>query len=512
MPQRRPALLALFALLAAASLQEVAGGPAAVAGVPNVPNSMIETIIAEPPKPNVVVMMVDDMRADDLRYMPRTTRLLGSAGVTFENSFAPYPLCCPARSSFLLGQYAHNHKVWSHREPYGFQVLKDDSTVATWLQDAGYATVFVGKYLNGYGSQPAPDGSAETSVHYIPPGWTDWRASIDGGLPAGHPDNGGTYRYWDTTLTDNGDGFQAFPGRYQSRVYGELSEQIIAERAAADQPFFYWVNYTAPHHGGPRESDDPSLTKADGTVWEMPTPAVPPWARGRFDDVITTAPGAAGDPDPSDAPKFLQGLTVPSDWERPLMLEATRQRAEALSVVDAQVGRTVRALEASGELANTIVMFTSDNGYFLGEHRLIDKTELYEESARVPLIVRGPGIPRGARRRQITANIDLAPTILDVTGAQPRRTMDGRSLVPLARFPSTDADRDILLENQRSVAVRTQDHLYAEHPFGEAELYDLAADPFQLESRHDDPALALTRATLEQRLRELEDCAGASCR
>jgi arylsulfatase A-like enzyme len=150
---------------------------------------------------NVLVITVDDMREDELVYMPKTRALLGGQGVQFVNSFSPYPLCCPARSSFLTGLYTHNHQVWSHDEPWGFKVLRDDETLPVWLERAGYRTHFLGKYLNGYGAQPAPDGSADNSRTYIPPGWSDWRGAIDGGLGAGHPKDGGTYRFFNTTPT-----------------------------------------------------------------------------------------------------------------------------------------------------------------------------------------------------------------------------------------------------------------------------------------------------------------------
>jgi len=189
-----------------------------------------------------------------------------------------------------------------------------------------------------------------------------------------------------------------------------------------------------------------------------------------------------------------------------------QDRLTSLLAVDDAVKRIVAELRDAGELANTLVVFTSDNGYLLGEHRLVAKGNLYEESVDVPLIMRGPGIPNDVARSQIAGNIDLAPTILDFTGVEPLRTMDGRSLLPLARRRGAASDRDILFENQHSTAVRTQRYMYAEHPNAEFELYDLRSDPFQLRSRHDDPALADVRATLAQRLAQLEDCAGQSCR
>lgn len=136
------------------------------------------------------------------------------------------------------------------------------------------------------------------SVRYVPPGWTQWLGSIDGGLRSGHPADGGTYRYFDTTLSVNGDHFDNYAGRYRTRVYGRLSERIIDLRAASDQPFFFWINYTAPHHGGPRDPDDPDpVVRDDGEITEVKSPSVPPNVRGRFDLVIQSAPGAYGEAD-----------------------------------------------------------------------------------------------------------------------------------------------------------------------------------------------------------------------
>ena len=201
--------------------------------------------------------MVDDMRDDDLRYMPRTRRLLGGSGVRFVNSFSPYPSCCPARASVLTGRYTHNHHVEGIHRPYGFTSFDDSSTIATWLDAVGYDTVYLGKYLNGYGEMPEPGRSSGTSVRYVPPGWDTWLGSIDGGLPRDHPDAGQTYHYFDTTLSDDGRGFRNFEGRYQTRVYGQLSRRIVAERAPSDRPYFLHLSFTAPHLGFPREPDDP---------------------------------------------------------------------------------------------------------------------------------------------------------------------------------------------------------------------------------------------------------------
>ncbi|HWN44007.1 MAG TPA: sulfatase/phosphatase domain-containing protein, partial [Thermoanaerobaculia bacterium] len=168
----------------------------------------------------------------------------------------------------------------------------------------------------------------------------------------------------------------------------------------------------------------------------------------------------------------------------------------------------------------TVIVFTSDNGYFLGEHRVPDGKLLpYEESIRVPLIVRGGGFPRGSTALQPAANVDLAPTVVALTGARTRRQMDGIPLLPLALDPALGQDRPLLLEgvNRNSgrpsyEAIRTPRWLWVEYRNGARELYDMEDDPLQLQSRHGDPALASVRAELSRRLAGLRKCAGPTCR
>jgi arylsulfatase A-like enzyme len=199
-----------------------------------------------------------------------------------------------------------------------------------------------------------------------------------------------------------------------------------------------------------------------------------------------------------------------------------RCRLESLLSVDEGVGKVVGALAAKGELANTLLIFTSDNGYFHGEHRIpMGKGRLYEESIRVPLLMRGPGIPRGANVRDLAINADLAPTIVDAADATPGLLMDGRSLIPVAQQPGLDPGRSVLVEQPPGTgltwlsppfaAIRTQRYLYAEYTNGERELYDMANDPFELSSRHNSPAYGSVKAKLADRLHLLQSCAGATC-
>ena len=476
------------------------------------------------PGPNIVMIMVDDMRDDDLRYMPRTRRVLGGNGVRFVNSFSPFPSCCPARASALTGLYAHNHHVDGIHLPYGFTAFDDRSTLATWLDEAGYATVYLGKYLNGYGEMPEPGERTGTSVRYVPPGWDRWMASIDGGIPRGHPLNGGTYNFFDTTISVDGRGFRNFAGRYQTQVYGAMSRRIIRERSASEKPYFLHVSYTAPHLGYPVEEDDPPffIRGSDGDLSPMYTTARPRWVQGRFDDRITSTPGDTWrDPDITDKPGYLRARPPLNRRERQVLLELVRQRAEALSVLDREVAATVKAVAASTEMPRTVIMLTSDNGYFLGEQRVrAGKIYPHEPSLRVPLLLRGPGIPLGERRTDPITSIDIAPTLASLAGVEPPGDVDGVSLARVATEGDRGWTRGIVTETgftdlpgspRRLLGLRTPRYLYVEVAFGGRELYDVIRDPQQYRNLAPLPAYDGLQRDLAGVLHRLKDCRGDEC-
>ncbi len=180
-----------------------------------------------------------------------------------------------------------------------------------------------------------------------------------------------------------------------------------------------------------------------------------------------------------------------------------RCELESLLSVDEGVKKVVDALQAKGELGNTVLIYTSDNGYFHGEHRIPkDKQHIYEESIRVPLLMRGPGIPQGASLGPLVINADLAPTLVDLANANPGQAMDGRSLIPVANNPSIEQGRELLIEEPTFAAIRTSRYMYAEHRTGERELYDLQNDPFELVSRHNGPDIRVRQATARNRAAE----------
>jgi N-acetylglucosamine-6-sulfatase len=472
---RRRSRRALFVALALAGF---AATPAAL----DAPAANAQT---GEPQPNVVVVMTDDQDRRSLSVMRAVRDKLTEQGTKFTSFFATFPLCCPSRATFLSGQYAHNHGVDFEREitPAGFSEFDDRGTLPVSLKRAGYRTGYIGKYLNGYGTG---------DPLYIPPGWSHWQAAVKSSATQ-------MYGY---TLNENGELRQFGEQRrdYQTDVYARKAEGFIRDSAGRPSPFFLTVAPSAPHVEDDRNAD--------------PNPRPAPRHLGSFSDRPLPRPESFDEADVSDKPSFVQDAPrIDAEGEQRLT-ERYRARLGSLRAVDEMVARIVDTLRDTGELASTYVIFTSDNGYMLGEHRLTKKVWLYEESAGVPMILRGPGVPAGKVRTQVTGNIDLAPTILDVTGAERLREMDGRSIMAFAQSRRRGTGRDILLENGASAAVRTPTHMYAEH-YGtgagtERELYDLAADPLQLESFHDqDPVL---QSQLEARLRELENCQDEQCR
>ncbi|HEX2233252.1 MAG TPA: sulfatase [Thermoleophilaceae bacterium] len=446
-----------------------------------------------PERPNVLVLMTDDQTADSLAVMPNVQQLLMAQGTTFDRSFVNFSLCCPSRATYLTGQYTHNHGVRGLAPPIGGYTRLDASNyLPQWMREAGYLTAHLGKYLNGYGLN-------NLDPREVPSGFDDWHGSID---PT-------TYEFFHYTLNDNGrlnaHGTGGPPPVYQTDFYASRASELITDYAASGRPFYFTVAFVGPHHGGPREVDDPGAIR---------TPAVAPRHRDQFAGVPLPQPPNFNEADVSDKPATIR-RRPPFTPERIAQIqEAYQQRLESLMSVDDAVGQIMSTLERTGELQNTLVIFTSDNGFLHGEHRVgFGKVYLYEPSIRVPLIMRGPGVPAGQRRRQLVTNADLSPTILDATGARAGKPQDGRSLFPLLRDRALEWGRDVLIygRNPRYNAIRTYRYVYARHASGETELYDLRRDPFELNNLNADPRYRLVRNELSRRLRTLAACVGPDC-
>ncbi len=274
----------------------------------------------------------------------------------------------------------------------------------------------------------------------------------------------------------------------------------------AAKGYFLWLNYTAPHARDTTPSPKPPFD-CRGTAQPAPRHA------RAFDSEPLPRPPGFNELDVSDKPAEIRNRPRLTASQVADIQRRYRCELESLLSVDDGVKRVVDTLTARGELDSTLVVFTSDNGFFHGGHRLIlVKRHIYEESIRVPLMIRGPGIPQAVTVNDLSINADLAPTIVETANANPGLIMDGRSLIPMAQLPGIEAGRELLIEEPTFAGIRTERYMYAEHRNGEKELYDLTIDPFEMRSRHDLPAYAPVMAQLAARLHELQNCAGASCR
>lgn len=483
-----------------------------------------------PEQPNVVLVMADDMRVDDLAFAPNLRRLIAAHGVTFENSFAPFPLCCPSRASFLTGQYAHNHKVWWHDPPYGYGAFDDSRSIATSLQDAGYRTGYIGKYLNHYGLARSKV-TGEPSARYVPNGWDDWRAAVE--PPGGSDIHGSTYDYMDTPFNVNGEIDNGYRGVYQSDVLGDMSVDMSRRFTRGRKPFFMYVNYVAPHHGQPNAVDEPDFVPdSNGREVHVVTPAVPDWVRGRFDDRVRRASGVARtgeeiESDVSDKPRELQKRVQPLGEEaKDALLYATRRRAEAVYVMDRNIARLVAELQRSGAWEETVFAFTSDNGMIMGEHGLgMTKVRAHEPSLRVPMLMTGPGLRTRQVRQDPITTVDLTATILDLADARPSHTPDGlsrvRSLVEgdegwrtpvVTEAVFTARGRDPQFTDLRTtIGIRVSRYSYTRYRSGETELYDLVEDPREDTNVADAPEYAEVRVALDELWPAIKDCRGHGC-
>ena len=349
----------------------------------------------EDPRPNILFILGDDLRASDLERMPKTQSLLTKQGVKYTKAWTTRSLCCPSRASTLRGQYAHNHKVWVNVETSGgFWSFLDqgheDSTVATWLNAAGFATILIGKYLNRYGLDR--DGNRAPTTH-VSPGWDYWHAWQ------------GTYSGTDASYRLNENGRLVTYNRSQihdTDLHARTAEDFI-RNTAGDRPFFMYLAPNAPHD--------------------------PAYFAPRHANLFTSTPlpklSSFNEADVSDKPQWVRNKPLLSPTAVSNLTIFYRKRLRALQSLDEMVGRLVNALRATGKLSNTYIVLTSDNGIYLGEHRLQAKGAAYNASPRVPLLIHGPGVPRGVTRPRMALNNDLAPTFASWAGITPLPSWTG---------------------------------------------------------------------------------------
>jgi N-acetylglucosamine-6-sulfatase len=474
--------------------------------------------------PNIVLFVTDDETLADFsaRTMPETKQLLAKPGTTFTDAIVTTPLCCPSRASMLTGQYGHNHGVLSNQ--LGYKALVDkENVLPAWLQGDGYRTAHFGKFLNGFGGF-ANDPAA------VAPGWDAWYTQET------------PRRYYGYTLAVNGHERQyGMQDRdYLGRVINADAARFVRRYAPLSKPLYLQIDQFQPH----TEEGKSKGGRCGGN-------AVPdPRDLDLFSDEPLPRPPSFNEADVSDKPSFIQGRDRLDSTAIKHIRKRYRCRQASLRSADRGVAKVFEEFKDAGELAHTVFVFTDDNGYFLGEHRIrVNKTFPYEEALRVPLVIRAPKRYAGSGDRVVkakrpVANIDLAPTILDLANAQPCppgggdcRVMDGRSLVPLLRGGPGDFPRDRGLALEYALGkdidkvyepcsyqgVRVPGDVYVEYqsvsdpvsgqcePDDEREFYDLSKDPFQLDNI-DGVAQSSAELALKARMHMLADCAGIAGR
>jgi N-acetylglucosamine-6-sulfatase len=433
-----------------------------------------------PAKPNLVVVVTDDLDYPTAAALPRLSDLVANQGIAFTRAYVAQPLCGPSRASILTGQYAHNHGVVDNEAPQGFVAFRshEAQTIATWLKAAGYRTSLVGKYINAYAR-----GAADA---YIPPGWDDWYA---------HLEDTQDERYWNYSVNDNGNvltyGSQAEDYSVDAETRRAVS--FIRGSAGRPEPLFLYLAPEAPH---------------------VPANYAARFG-GEFRDALCPRTPSFNEGDVSDKPSWIRQLAplTPAEIDQADKLQVWRLRC--MRAVEDEIAAVTQALADTGRLDSTYIFFTSDNGLLMGQHRAVArKGNAYEESARVPLAVRGPGVPRRTVDQPVL-NIDLAPTLLELAQAAIPDSVDGRSLVPFLRgTPPASWRTEVLIEDWGGwpwYALRTPDFAYIHNGTDELELYDMNKDPWQIDSQHRkvDPSVL---AAFEQRMLVLAACRGVSCR
>ncbi|HEV8355060.1 MAG TPA: sulfatase [bacterium] len=420
------------------------------------------------PRYDIVLILSDDQRADTLEVMPSVRRLLGDRGVRFLNAFASTPLCCPSRATILTGLYAHHHGVLDNDAPDGGAArFRDEETIAVTLHRAGYRTAWIGKYMNEY----------DLIAPRIPPGWDEWQVFWSPG-------------YFNYMLVEN-TRYRQYGGPAAASAAADYSTDVLAGKAVRfvettppGRPLFLAFAPYAPHDPArphPRDAD-----------------ALPSFSLRRTPSF--------NEADMSDKPAPLRRKPLLTAAQIEDLRDFARRQAQTLLAVDRAVARLVAALERSGRGRRAVIIYMSDNGLAWGEHRINSRKACpYDECARIPLIIRAPGLlPR--RESQPVSTIDIAPTIAQWAGTALTRRPDGRSLIPLLQDSRTPWRQHVLLEvfGQPPLwvpdfqAVRTARFLYVRYVTGAGELYDLARDPWQVDNVYGQAAFGAVAADLQR--------------
>ena len=472
----------------------------------------IGTMVA---RPNIVFILADDLSENLVPYMPHVLAMQRH-GATFTNYFATDSLCCPSRTSILTGLLPHNSGVFTNTPPDGGfgTFVRLGNTARTWavaMQQTGYRTALMGKYLNGY--VPSFDAAGR---RYIPRGWDEWDVTGNGYFE---------YRY---ALNQNRKlvNYGSTPHSYLTDVLSRLGSTFVSR--SGDTARLPASGSSASGSGGPRK---PFVLEIATFAPHSPYVFAPRDAR-RFRTVQAPRTPAFDQSDTVGNPRWLKQPPL-TDEEIHKIDSAFRWRARSVQAIDRMIGRIQKEVADAGLADNTYFVFSSDNGYHMGEHRLgPGKMTAFDTDIRIPLVIEGPGIRPGMKISALAENIDLAPTFEQMAGAVPPASIDGRSLIPLLEGRTPPAWRHAVLVEHHGPdlnvndpdfpepgsgdppsysAMRLDDAVYVEYVDGEREYYDIAPDPDELRNIYGELSAA-RHATLHAQLHALEQCHGrASC-
>lgn len=409
-------------------------------------------------RPNVVIILTDDQRRDDLGVMTNVQTLLAARGTTFTNGTVVSATCCPSRVSLLTGRQSHGSGVFTNgSDCHGSRPFDDRSTIATTMAAAGYRTGLVGKYRNSWVGPAAP------------PGWSDWHAF------SGLYDNSGG-AYYDYQLSHNGvlQSYGSAANDYSTDVLAPYATGFI-RATPATQPLFLLFTPFGPHGG------------------QKPAPR----HLGRFSSMVIPHGPNFNEADVSDKPQHIRDLLPFTASDVKALDNARRRARESLLSVDEAVGSVVQTLQDTNRLANTLIVFSSDQGFSRGEHRVANKGVPYEEVLNIPLVARFDAVGSTPRTEaRLASNIDLAPTFAALAGTS-MPGADGRNLMPLLTGEVVPWRSSVLTEYVKNdaptpsyCAIRTATEQFVSYATGELELYDLVQDPYQVDNLARDPASA----------------------
>jgi len=389
---------------------------------------------------NVIIIMTDDQNVDSLPVMRKLLAFPQGSWVRFNNAFVNESVCCPARVTVLTGQYSLHTGVFNNTDGNSFD---DTNTLPVWLDKAGYRTGLIGKYLNNY---PWDRGAA-----YVPPGWD----------------------YFKTDKIGNVDGY--------------TNEAVNFINTSAS-PFFLYLAYKAPHY-----------------------PAKPLTRYANADVYVPPDPPNFNEADVSDKPRWVRKLPPLSQSTIDTWRNERVASQRVLLGIDDGIQKVIDALKSKGQLNNTMIIFMSDHGFSWGSHRWIKKECVYEECGKIPFVVRYPGLVINREENRLISNVDIAATIADYTGVTPGLRQDGRSFLPVLDNTAAGWQEEVFISDHgtSSTSDRTFDGIrvprwtYAEYAVGDKELYDLVADPYQLQNRANLPGYQAKQNELAQRMRAL---------